>query len=408
MKCSFPVRVSNAEHNALTLREGRINYDDTDIRYGETLSVTVSDLVPNDLTAFALRLDPIFAGGNTDCTGHAATGPHDIPLSGTTTLVKGCDSGRGYIKLVSGMRVVSTGRFIRVDSSPRDLSATVNGTTVSLSWTRSPDPDFSAQHVERMQNGGARQFRVSSTASSYRDENVPYGTHTYKILVLDSAGRAETSNLVQVTLSPPVPTPTNTSIPATATKTPRPTATQPPLTVEPTVTKTPTPRPVSTQPPLTVEPTVTKTPTPRPTATQPPLTVEPTPYQTPVRPDPTATPVQSGKLRASRTSIYLGQSVRVTAYDIQPSGLDVDMELTGIGLWHYSHCSRSTEYNPNDAERSSYARTFFLWLLRRERHRAAEVRAECSGQDHHSGLGPRLRPDSDPQTDGDAQTDSDP
>ena len=261
MKCSFPVRVSNAEHNALTLREGRINYDDTDIRYGETLSVTVSDLVPNDLTAFALRLDPIFAGGNTDCTGHAATGPHDIPLSGTTTLVKGCDSGRGYIKLVSGMRVVSTGRLIRVDSSPRDLSATVNGTTVSLSWTRSPDPDFSAQHVERMQNGGARQFRVSSTASSYRDENVPYGTHTYKILVLDSAGRAETSNLVQVTLSPPVPTPTNTSIPATATKTPRPTATQPPLTVEPTVTKTPTPRPVSTQPPLTVEPTVTKTPT---------------------------------------------------------------------------------------------------------------------------------------------------
>ena len=105
----------------------------------------------------------------------------------------------------------------------------------------------------------------------------------------------------------PTPEPTDTPKP-TATNTPKPTATNTP---KPTATNTPKP---------------TATNTPRPTATNTP------------RPTATPTPEPSGRLHATRTTIDVGQTTKVTAYDRDPPDLTIRFSYPGGYFTTESSC----------------------------------------------------------------------
>ena len=136
------------------------------------------------------------------------------------------------------------------------------------------------------------QFRVSITHSGSQ------------ATAISSIARVSWSDL------PPTATPTPTPAP-TATYTPTPT---------PTATYTPTPTPTST-PTTTPTPTATYTPTPTPTAT---YTPTPTPTATY-----TPTPTRSGRVAPTSSTIDVGQTTEVYAYDVQPPDLEVKFSISG-------------------------------------------------------------------------------
>lgn len=78
---------------------------------------------------------------------------------------------------------------VTAPSIPTNVVASVNGSTVTVTWTASTDATGVATY--RVYRGGV--FRSLSTASPYAESGVPVGTYTYSVSAVDSSANANES-----------------------------------------------------------------------------------------------------------------------------------------------------------------------------------------------------------------------
>lgn len=74
------------------------------------------------------------------------------------------------------------------------LSGTVTGSDAALEWTASAAPDLAAYHVYR--NGVRLAVLTDTAVLSYNDPGLVNGQYDYRVLAVDAAGNASTSNLL--------------------------------------------------------------------------------------------------------------------------------------------------------------------------------------------------------------------
>ena len=270
MKCSNLIAVNNSEHNAkLTptptpIPSGDLEAGKTYIGVGDTFKVTISNVKPEGLDVKLVPTHPLAYA----------------PREGWSSLCgsAGITAGSNSVPPTSLINIIN---FILPD--------TFEGCSEGKGQVR-------------LMHGGNVLASVDITVSNTPATATP------------TPGSAPT----------PTPTPTHTPAPTpvpTATPKPVPTATPDPAhtpTPTPTPTDTPTPAPTAT-PASTHTPTPTPTHTPTPTPTD---TPTPVPTATPAPADtPTPSPTPYGKIKANKSSISVGESVRVTGYNINPPGI---------------------------------------------------------------------------------------
>ena len=216
------------------------------------------------------------------------------------------------VSLKTNKDVVVASVKISVNDHPRNLTAALSGRAVNLAWTPSGDSSYVKQQALRRKNSETNfsvvADNLAANASSYADNSIEARTeYVYQVRALDGDGKGPSSKPVHV----------NTDSNATATPTPTPTPTITPIptpTYTPTVTPTPTPTVT-----LTITPTPTPTHTPTPTYT-------PNPNHTPTV---TPTPTPGIVMSASKSHIAVGETVSVTASNIQQTNSWMWLAPTG-------------------------------------------------------------------------------
>ena len=324
---------------------------------GGSVSVSTSDLKPNDLSAFKIKLTgPIVSGstGGDDCETRERKGNAWVQIvdAATTITVQGCKEGIGRVSLVSvaNHSYTSANIDVTINNAPYGLTATLSSREVNLAWTPSSNSSYVKQQVLRRKNS-EKDFTViadnlAASAAKYTDGAVDARTeYFYQVRALDGDGKGPSSKPVHVntdsnaTATPtPTPTPTITPVPTptytpTVTPTPTPTYTPTPtVTPTPTYTPTVTPTPTATYTPTA---TPTPTPTPAPTATPTPTytpspTITPAPTYTP-NPNhtPTYTPTPGPTMTADKSHIAVGETTTVTASNIQQTNSWMWLAPTG-------------------------------------------------------------------------------
>lgn len=74
-------------------------------------------------------------------------------------------------------------------TAPGALTASVSGSTVTLTWTASTDEVGVVKYEVQRSSGSATPAVVgSSSSTSYADSSVPRGTWTYRVIAIDAAG----------------------------------------------------------------------------------------------------------------------------------------------------------------------------------------------------------------------------
>ncbi|MBI3635544.1 MAG: hypothetical protein HY216_04910 [Candidatus Rokubacteria bacterium] len=92
-------------------------------------------------------------------------------------------------------RVTAAPVATRAPAPPTNVTATVAGTSVRLTWTASPTPDLNAYIVYRAPAGGAftRVGSTPATTTVWEDRDVPPGTYRYAVAAQDATARASES-----------------------------------------------------------------------------------------------------------------------------------------------------------------------------------------------------------------------
>jgi hypothetical protein len=96
------------------------------------------------------------------------------------------------ILLAAGFTLVGSGVALAATSAPTGFAATVNGTTVDLTWDPYPISGFDSSctrnynfKIERedtiADNDGEETVPWTASTTSFADENVPAGTYDYKL-----------------------------------------------------------------------------------------------------------------------------------------------------------------------------------------------------------------------------------
>src|SRR6202162_104135 len=112
-------------------------------------------------------------------------------------------------------RTSSGGRDTTPPTAPTNLTATVSGTQINLSWTASTDNvGVTGYKVERCQGSGCTTFAQigTTTTATYSDTGRSVGIYSYRVRATDAAGNLSTySNVSSATIMDTTPptAPTN-------------------------------------------------------------------------------------------------------------------------------------------------------------------------------------------------------
>ncbi|NVJ61611.1 MAG: endonuclease [Gammaproteobacteria bacterium] len=112
-----------------------------------------------------------------------------------------------YVACVFQLNCESLGGIVgdtSAPASPLNLNQTIDGVSVTLSWTQNNESDIAGYHIYRTQNGGSTFYRISNelvTGASF-NENLDYQqSFQYKITSIDnSANESGYSNTVNVVI----------------------------------------------------------------------------------------------------------------------------------------------------------------------------------------------------------------
>jgi hypothetical protein len=110
-------------------------------------------------------------------------------------------------RIVAHHRSGASGPDLTPPTAPTDLTATVDGTSVTLSWSPAEDDRGIASYIVR--RGGSLVGEVPGNVTSLT-EVLPPGTHTYELVAVDHSGNRGPASIplavdVQVPVTPPDP-----------------------------------------------------------------------------------------------------------------------------------------------------------------------------------------------------------
>ena len=183
-----------------------------------TSSGSVTTTNPTDLIFGANIVGTLTSGPGTGFTKRLLTSPDGdiaedqmVTAAGSYSATAPLSSAGPWIMQLVAFRTPASGGDVTPPTAPSNLTATVSGTQINLSWTASTDNvGVTGYRVERCQGASCTTFAqiATPTTTTYSDTGLGAGSYSYRVRAADAAGNLSAYSNIATGVIPDTQAPT--------------------------------------------------------------------------------------------------------------------------------------------------------------------------------------------------------